>query len=110
MIGAQHVAAVINEPGVGANTNIFWIVAAASGTSGTAGTSGEAGAAGLVGPGVVYRGIPSGTAYFHTNIRRDIVLFNNIYYLTNNPAKSGLTGWNTPPNSDWEQFGAQLVR
>ncbi len=58
------------------------------------------------GPGVVYRGTyVAGTAYFHTDIRRDIVVYAGQYYLANNTAKSGLTTWGTPP-TDWTAFGA----
>jgi hypothetical protein len=58
------------------------------------------------GPGVVYRGTyVAGTAYFHTDIRRDIVVYSGQYYLANNTAKSGLTTWGTPP-TDWTAFGA----
>ena len=58
------------------------------------------------GPGVVYRGAyVAGTAYFHTDIRRDIVLYSGQYYLATNTAKSGLTTWGTPP-TDWSAFGA----
>ncbi len=58
------------------------------------------------GPGVVYRGAyVAGTEYFHTDIRRDIVVYSGQYYLANNTAKSGLTTWGTPP-TDWTAFGA----
>ncbi len=64
------------------------------------------GADGGDGPGVVYRGAYSaGTAYYHTDIRRDIVVYAGQYYLANNTAKSGLTTWGTPP-TDWTAFGA----
>ena len=60
------------------------------------------------GPGVVYRGTyVAGTAYFHTDIRRDIVVYSGQYYLANNTSKSGLTTWGTPP-TDWTAFGAQF--
>jgi hypothetical protein len=60
------------------------------------------------GPGVVYRGTyVTGTAYFHTDIRRDIVVYSGQYYLANNTSKSGLTTWGTPP-TDWTAFGAQF--
>jgi hypothetical protein len=67
---------------------------------------GAAGAAGDTGPGVVYRGeYNAATAYiFSAGVRRDIVKYNNAYYLT----KQNTTG-NLPTNTTyWESFGAQF--
>ena len=64
----------------------------------------------LVGPGVVYRGeYDSGTTYYYTETRRDIVEYSSTYYLASNPSDSGTSNWGTPGSStDWEEFGAEF--
>ena len=64
----------------------------------------------LVGPGVVYRGeYDSGTTYYYTETRRDIVEYSSTYYLASNPTDSGTSNWGTPGSStDWEEFGAEF--
>ena len=92
---ASSLVSYINSEGTLLTASISYSVGVAIG-----------GADGGQGPGVVYRGAYSaGTAYFHTDIRRDIVVYAGQYYLANNTAKSGLTTWGTPP-TDWTAFGA----
>jgi len=64
----------------------------------------------LVGPGVVYRGeYDSGTTYYYSETRRDIVEYSSTYYLASNPSDSGTSNWGTPGSStDWEEFGAEF--
>jgi hypothetical protein len=70
--------------------------------------NGKVGENGLPGAGVVYRGeFDSDKFYFHTDQRRDIVLHNGSYFITDNEAKSGTDTWGTPP-TDWESFGAEF--
>ena len=107
-----------DEPLVGSNYTTYWGLAADAGTSGTAGasgtngTSGASGAAGDPGPGVVFRGVySSGTIYFYTTARRDIVRgSDNNFYLANNLAKNGTSTWGDPTTTpaDWTAFGAQF--
>jgi hypothetical protein len=108
------------DTGYPPNATNRWTVFAAAGTSGTAGSSGASGTSGVngtsgtgggPGPGVSFRGLfgTSGT-YFHTPTRKDIVRVGSIYYLVNNTSLNGQVGtaWGTPPNSNWESFGAQF--
>ena len=63
----------------------------------------------LVGPGVVYRGVyDSGTTYFYTETRRDVVEGSDgEYYLASNPNDSGTSNWDDPTTgTDWSSFGA----
>jgi len=64
----------------------------------------------LVGPGVVYRGeYDSGTTYYYSETRRDVVEYSGTYYLASNPSDSGTSNWGTPGSStDWETFGAEF--
>ncbi|MBP6607242.1 MAG: hypothetical protein KA240_16290, partial [Nitrospira sp.] len=90
----------------GAGSYSSWNVMVA-GDIGPTGATGATGAAGDTGPGIVYRGAYSaGGTYFQTSTRRDVVSYSGNYYLTNNPAKSGLTTWGTPGGADWTSFGA----
>jgi hypothetical protein len=80
-----------------------------TGATGPQGATGPTGPQGDTGPGIVYRGpYASGTAYFHTSTRRDVVLQGGTYYLVNNTGLSGSTGasWGTPPGGNWVSFGA----
>ena len=53
-----------------------------------------------------FRGVySSGTIYYCTNWRKDIVQYSNSYYITNNIAKSGLSTWSTP-STDWLCIGS----
>ena len=110
-----------DEPLVGSNYTTYWEIAADAGTSGTAGASGTNGAAGASGtngaagdpgPGVVFRGpYSSGTIYFYTTTRRDIVRGSDgAFYLANNLAKNGTSTWGDPTTTpaDWTPFGAQF--
>ena len=108
------------DTGYPPNATNRWSVFAAAGTSGTAGSSGASGTSGVngssgtgggPGPGVSFRGLfgTSGT-YFHTPTRKDIVRAGSVYYLVNNTSLNGQAGtaWGTPPNANWESFGAQF--
>jgi hypothetical protein len=104
------------------NATNRWTVFAAAGTSGVSGTSGQngangssgtSGAAGTPGPGVSFRGnFATGTLYFHTPSRKDVVRVGSTYYLVNNLALNGQAGtaWGTPTgvNTNWASFGAQF--
>lgn len=69
------------------------------------GDKGDTGSAGTAGPGIVYRGnFSSATLYYNNTLRRDIVMYNSVYYIykgTN--AASG--AWNS---ANWESFGAEF--
>ena len=75
--------------------------------NGEDGADGDDGVDGDQGPGILYRGPYDGAeTYYHTPIRRDVVLYSGAYYLTNNTAKNGLTTWGVPSGGDWAAFGA----
>ncbi len=79
------------------------------GVSGATGSIGASGAAGASGPGVVYQGPYDGARrYYYTAYRRDIISSAGVFYLANNPAKTGLATWGPPTGSDWTPFGAQF--
>lgn len=70
------------------------------------GDQGPQGPQGEIGPGLVYRGVydPAQT-YYNNAVRRDVVSHpEGTYFYTNNPAKSGLATWDTPPGADWLAF------
>jgi len=78
-----------------------------------------AGATGDTGAGPVYQGAyvsgvgGSPVAYYYVpGVRADIVLYpatGGSYYIANNAAKSGMTGWDVPgTSSDWATFGASF--
>jgi hypothetical protein len=98
-----------------------WVIAAAAGTSGTAGTAGSGGvngAAGAAGPGVVYRGLWTGSLqYFKTTERTDVVKgSDNQYYIAKSTHTPNVVnapiGTATRPidggsySTYWQSFGA----
>lgn len=59
------------------------------------------------GPGLVYRGdYDVAEKYYYSDIRRDVVRYSNVYYITNNPTKDNETNWGTPDTAtdDWIEF------
>jgi hypothetical protein len=66
---------------------------------------------GTPGPGLVYRGTyDSGTTYYHTDERRDVVQYTSgsvtSYYITNNKQKNNTLGsnWGNPTTENWTTF------
>ena len=69
------------------------------------GENGEDGQDGQDGPGIVYRGeFNQSNLYYNNDIRRDVVKYNDVYYLYNGTNGVALA-WST---SNWETFGAQF--
>ena len=87
------IAIVINVAGAFTVTKLFSLTKAKSGATG--GT-------GAVGPGLVYVGAyASGTVYYKSAERTDVVLYSGNYYPAANASKSGLTTWGAPGGADW---------
>lgn len=64
---------------------------------------------GGVGPGLVFRGAyDSGTKYYQTGLRKDIVKHAGSYWIVDEPGDTGTTYWDTPGSDDWVAFGAQF--
>lgn len=80
------------------------------GITGATGAIGTSGPTGVSGPGILFRGIYNGALlYYYTATRRDVVSRSGVFYLANNPAKSGLATWGIPgASSDWTAFGTQF--
>lgn len=90
------VALVVNVAG------LFNVAKSFTLTKAKAGAGGGAGSPGIPGPGLVYAGpYNSGTIYYHTTTRRDVVSHGGSFYVTNNAAKSGTATWGTPGGADW---------
>ena len=86
-------------------------------TSPTTGTPGSGPwtsftSAGADGAAAVYRGeFNSGTKYFSSPTRKDIVKYTasgTNYWISNNSAKDNTTTWSTPGTADWTAFGAEF--
>lgn len=80
----------------------------AAGIIGPSGATGVSGVQGAAGPLCVFRGAYNLTDRYYFNAsRRDVVLYNNNFWLTNNPAKDAQVNWGTPGSStDWVSFGS----
>lgn len=71
------------------------------------GPPGDTGAAGASAP---YVGpFVSGTIYYCTAYRTDVVAYNGRFWVANNRNKSGLNTWSSPTFADWADYGATLV-
>lgn len=67
---------------------------------------GNDGSPGTPGPGIVYRGdfdSTGNTYYFNNSIRRDVVKYQNVYYIYKGTDNQAKYSWNS---NDWESFGA----
>ena len=82
--------------------------AGSTGPTGLAGSIGVSGLAGQSGPLCVFRGAYNIVQrYYYNASRRDVVLYNNTFWLANNPAKDAQVNWGTPGTSpDWVTFGS----
>ena len=79
-----------------------------TGNTGPQGPTGETGETGPQGPGVLYRGeYANGTKYYWTSTRRDVVLYDDSFYLFNidTTGQDGyeVGAWNA---GEWSSFGA----
>ncbi|AOR28714.1 hypothetical protein FORMB_16750 [Formosa sp. Hel1_33_131] len=76
-----------------------------NGEDGQDGQDGANGQDGNDGPGIVYRGVfNQSTLYYNNDIRRDVVKYNDVYYLYNGTNGVALA-WS---DANWETFGAQF--
>ena len=75
---------------------------------GPTGVTGATGVQGESGPLCVFRGAYNiTTRYYYNASRRDVVTYNNSFWLANNPAKDAQVNWGTPGSStDWTSFGS----
>lgn len=70
------------------------------------GPAGPAGAMGAIG--LYAHAYDSTATYWDTSVRRDIVAYNGIFWVTNNPGKSGTNSWAPPNVADWVPFGLPI--
>ena len=81
--------------------------AGVTGPVGVIGSTGVSGVAGPSGPLCVFRGEYNiTTRYYYNASRRDVISYNNTFWVAVNPAKDAQVNWGTPGvSSDWVSFG-----
>lgn len=70
------------------------------------GPKGDKGDVGDSGPiGLYAHSFDATQVYWDMSVRRDIVAYNGLFWVANNPVKSGTATWSAPNVADWQPFG-----